>query len=215
MSADASPDVSAPAARVHDGARRVRVVLFDLMDTVLTDPFRDAIAAAADVTPAELLARRDPALWPAFERGELDEDGYWDGWRAAGISFDRDAFHAARRAGTRYVDGMAELLDELAGRVVRATASNYPLWIAELERDHLTGRFEHVLASHHLGVRKPDPAFYEVLLERVGAEPHEALFVDDRQVNVDAAERVGIASHRFADTPTLRRWLVRHGVHDG
>ena len=95
----------------------VRVVLFDLMDTVLTDPYRDALAAATTVPLAECSARRDPDLWPAFERGELDEDAYWAGWAACGIVAARDAFHAARRAGTGFVDGMADLLDELEGAV--------------------------------------------------------------------------------------------------
>ncbi len=190
----------------------VRVVLFDVMDTVLVDPFRDALAAGTTVPLDELFRRRDADLWPAFERGELDEDGYWAGWSAAGIDHDRAAFHAARRAGTRWVDGMAELLDDLDGVVERVTASNYPVWIEELAADHLVGRFEHVIASHHLGVRKPDAAFFTRLLERIDASAHEAVFVDDRAVNVAAAEEVGIASHLFEDAGTLRRWLTDRGI---
>jgi HAD superfamily hydrolase (TIGR01509 family) len=190
----------------------VRVVLLDVMDTVLVDPYRDALAAATSVPLEELFRRRDAELWPAFERGELDETAYWAGWESAGIRFDPDAFHAARRAGTRWVPGMRDLLDDLAGEVERVTASNYPVWIEELATVHLEGRFERVLASHHLGVRKPDPAFFAALLARVGARPDEAVFVDDREVNVTAAEQQGIRSHRFVDAPTLRGWLVDVGV---
>jgi HAD superfamily hydrolase (TIGR01509 family) len=190
----------------------VRVVLLDVMDTVLVDPYRAALAAATSLPLEELFRRRDADLWPAFERGELDESAYWAGWRTAGIPCDPEAFHAARRAGTRWMPGMRELLDDLAGCVVRVTASNYPIWIDELAADHLDGRFERVLASHHLGVRKPDPAFFDVLLDRVGARPEEAVFVDDREVNVAAAERRGIRSHRFVDAPTLRGWFADLGV---
>jgi HAD superfamily hydrolase (TIGR01509 family) len=190
----------------------VRVVLFDVMDTVLADPFLDALRAGASVPLEEVFARRDPTLWPAFECGHLDEEAYWDGWRTAGLTVDREAFHRVRRAGTGYLDGMAELLDDLAGAVQRVTASNYPVWIDELERDHLDGRFERVLSSYHLGVRKPDAVFFERLLDEVGCTADEARFVDDRQVNVDAAARVGIRSHRFVDAPTLRRWLAAEGV---
>jgi HAD superfamily hydrolase (TIGR01509 family) len=190
----------------------VRVVLFDLMDTVLVDPYREALAAATDLAPAELFRLRDPELWPAFERGELDEAGYWAGWERAGIPFDRDAFHRVRRAGIAFVPGMDALLDGLAGRVQRVAASNYPVWIEELERQHLGGRFERVLASHHLGVRKPDPAFFARLLERIDARTEETVFVDDRDVNVAAAEDVGIVSHRFRDATGLRRWLAERGV---
>lgn len=190
----------------------VRVVLFDVMDTVLADPFLDALRAGATVPLEEVFHRRDPTLWPAFECGELDEEAYWDGWRAAGLTVDREAFHRVRRAGTRYLDGMAELLDDLAGVVQRVTASNYPVWIDELERDHLDGRFERILSSHHLGVRKPDEAFFSRLLAEVACAPDEARFVDDREVNVVAAERVGIRSHRFVDAPVLRRWLTAEGI---
>lgn len=190
----------------------VRVVLFDVMDTVLVDPYRDALAAATSLPLEELFRRRDAQLWPAFERGELDEAAYWAGWEAAGIRCDPDAFHAARRAGTRWVTGMPELLDDLAGEVERVTASNYPVWIEELAVDHLDGRFERVLASHHLGVRKPDPAFFAALLDRVAARADEVVFIDDREVNVTAAERRGIRSHRFVDVATLRGWLVDLGV---
>jgi HAD superfamily hydrolase (TIGR01509 family) len=190
----------------------VRVVLLDVMDTVLVDPYRDALAAATSVPLEELFRRRDAELWPAFERGELDETAYWAGWESAGVACDPDAFHAARRAGTRWVPGMRDLLDELAGEVERVTASNYPVWIEELASVHLEGRFERVLASHHLGVRKPDPAFFDALLDRVDARPDEAVFVDDREVNVTAAQRRGIRSHRFVDAPTLRDWLVGLGV---
>lgn len=190
----------------------LRVVLFDVMDTVLIDPFREALRACSPLSPEELFARRDPDLWPAFERGELDEAGYWAGWDAAGLTYDREAFHEARRTGTRWVEGMPELLDDLAGVVERVAASNYPVWIEELEEAHLGDRFERVLASYHLGVRKPDPAFFERLLHRIGARADESAFVDDREVNVAAAREVGIASHRFVDAAALRAWLVEQGV---
>lgn len=190
----------------------VRVVAFDLMDTVLSDPFREALHAATGLALEELFARRRPEVYPAFERGELDEDAYWAHYAQAGIEADAVAFHQVRRAGTAFLPGMAELLDELDGVVMRATASNYPHWIEELEATHLVGRFEVVLSSYHLGVRKPDAAFYTTLLQRLGMAPHEVLFVDDRVGNVDGAKAVGIASHHFTDAETLRTWLVGHGV---
>ncbi len=190
----------------------VRVLLLDVMDTVLRDPYRDALSAATAVPLAELFRRRDADLWPAFERGELDETAYWAGWRAAGIACDVEAFHDARRDGTRWIPGMRELLDELDGVVERVAASNYPVWIEELASDQLAGRFERVLASHHLGVRKPDPVFFERLLDEVDARPGEAVFVDDREPNVQAARDVGITSHRFVDAASLRTWLDEVGI---
>lgn len=190
----------------------VQVVLFDVMDTLLADPFREAIAAATEVPLDEVFRRRAAQLWPAFERGELTEEEYWAGWEDAGIAFDAAAFHQVRRSGTRWLPGMAELLDGLAGVVERVTASNYPIWIEEVAEVHLRGRIDRVLASHHLGVRKPDPAFYERLLAATGVEAGQALFVDDRDDNVAAAEAVGIPGHRFESAPALREWLASFDV---
>jgi HAD superfamily hydrolase (TIGR01509 family) len=190
----------------------IRAVAFDLMDTVLRDPFREALEAATELPLAELFARREPGIYPAFERGELDEVDYWAHYADAGIDADPEAFHRVRRAGIRWLPGMRALLDDLEGVVVRATASNYPIWVEELAENHLAGRFDHVIASCHLGARKPDAAFYERLLDALRLEPSEVLFVDDREDNVQGAEAVGIAAHRYVDAAPLRQWIRDHGV---
>ena len=190
----------------------IRAVAFDVMDTLVRDPFREALEAATGLSLAELFARREPSVYPAFERGEVDEATYWAHSGDAGIEVDPEAFHRVRRAGIHWLPGMRQLLDDLDGVVLRATASNYPVWIEQLADDHLHGRFERILASHHLGSRKPDRSFYERLLDRLRLEPSEVLFVDDREVNVDGAQAVGIAAHRFVDAATLRGWLADHGL---
>lgn len=190
----------------------VRVAAFDLMDTVLRNPFREALEAATGRPLAELFARRDPAVYPAFERGEVDEAAYWAHYAEAGIDVDPEVFHRLRREGTTFLPGMAELLDDLDGVLVRVAASNYPVWIEELTELHLGERFERVFASHHLGVRKPDVAFFTRLVEDLGVAADEVLFVDDLQDNVDGAERAGLRAHRFRGADGVRRWLVEHGV---
>lgn len=190
----------------------IRAVAFDLMDTVLRDPFREALTAATGLPIEELFARRDPAVYPAFERGELDEAAYWDHYDRAGIEADPEMFHRTRRAGLAWLPGMGELLDDLDGRVLRAAASNYPVWIDELTVSHLAGRIDRVVASHHLGVRKPDPAFYVGLLDVLALDPGEVLFVDDRAENVAAAARQGIGAYLFDGAGGVRRWLADHGI---
>ena len=190
----------------------IRAVAFDLMDTVLSDPFREALQAATGLELEDLFARRDPSVYPAFERGELDEDAYWAHYRAAGIEVDPERFHRVRRAGIGWLPGMPELLDELEGHVLRVTASNYPRWVEDVAADHLDGRFDRVLASCHLGARKPEPDFYRRLLAEIDLPAPAVLFVDDRQANVEAARAEGLAAHRFTGVVPLRRWLREHGI---
>jgi FMN hydrolase / 5-amino-6-(5-phospho-D-ribitylamino)uracil phosphatase len=187
-------------------------IAFDLMDTVVRDPYREALEAATGLTIDELFRRRSGHAYPAFERGELSEAEYWEVYAEAGIDVDPDAFHRVRLDRTRWLPGMRELLDELAGVVLRVTASNYPLWIDDLAAGRLAGRFERVLASCHLGVRKPDPAFFDRLLEELVLDAPQVLFVDDREENTAAARASGLRAHRFEGAAELRRWLVTHGV---
>ena len=44
---------------------------------------------------------------------------------------------------------------------------------------------------------KPDPRIYRLLFERYGLDPSECVFLDDRQVNVDAAVQQGMKGIRF------------------
>lgn len=190
----------------------ITAVAFDVMDTLLVDPFREALQAATGLPPEELFRRRDPDAYPRFERGEISEAEYWASYRRGGVVVDTEVFHTVRRQGYRWVDGMAALLDELAGRVQRIAATNYPWWIREVVDGWLAGRVELVVASCDLGVRKPEPAFYAALLDRAGVAPAELAFVDDRPANVEAAAACGIAAHRFTSVEELRRWLADLGV---
>jgi HAD superfamily hydrolase (TIGR01509 family) len=180
------------------------VIAFDLMDTLVRDPFREALEAATGRPLEDLFRLRDRAAYPAFERGEITEEDYWRAYATADIAVDPAAFHRTRRAGYAWLDGMRELLDELAGRVHRVVASNYPLWIEELAADWLGGRVDAVYASCHFGVRKPAPEFYRRLVAAVGVRPDQILFVDDRQDNVDGAVAAGLAAVRFDGVASVR-----------
>ena len=59
--------------------------------------------------------------------------------------------------------------------------------------------FSPVLLSHEIGFLKPDPPIYRLALERVGCEAEESIFIDDRQVNVDAAKKVGMNAILYQD----------------
>ena len=57
-------------------------------------------------------------------------------------------------------------------------------WRAMLPIDEI---FDTVVDSAFVGMRKPDPEIYRLTLERLGAAPAEALFVDDVELNCEAA----------------------------
>jgi putative hydrolase of the HAD superfamily len=72
-----------------------------------------------------------------------------------------------------------------------------PLWRAKLpEIDEI---FEVVVDSAFVGMRKPEPAIYELTLERMGGglKAHECLFLDDLEPNCEAARALGMTAVRF------------------
>lgn len=46
--------------------------------------------------------------------------------------------------------------------------------------------------SFELGLIKPDPRIYEIVLQKLNAKPEEVLFIDDLQKNINAAQALGI-----------------------
>jgi putative hydrolase of the HAD superfamily len=71
-----------------------------------------------------------------------------------------------------------------------------PLWRAMLPVDEI---FEVVVDSAFVGMRKPEPEIYELTVERLGdgLGPADCLFVDDVEVNIDAARNLGMEAVHF------------------
>ncbi len=62
--------------------------------------------------------------------------------------------------------------------------------------------FEHIVYSHEVGLAKPDRRIYALACERVRVAPDEAVFIDDRPENVEAARAFGM--HAFLHTETAQ-----------
>jgi putative hydrolase of the HAD superfamily len=71
------------------------------------------------------------------------------------------------------------------------------LWRAMLPVDEI---FDVVVDSAFVGSRKPEPRIYEITLERLGASPQTALFIDDVEVNCEGARQLGMRAIRFRST---------------
>ena len=59
--------------------------------------------------------------------------------------------------------------------------------------------FDAVLESRVLGVRKPDPRFYEMACSTLGVEPEESVFLDDLGVNLKPARLLGMHTIKVSD----------------
>ncbi|HZE03862.1 MAG TPA: HAD family phosphatase [Solirubrobacteraceae bacterium] len=71
-----------------------------------------------------------------------------------------------------------------------------PLWRAMLPVDEI---FDVVVDSAFVGTRKPERRIYELTLDRLGVAASAALFIDDVEVNCDAARELGMKAIWFRD----------------
>jgi 2-haloacid dehalogenase len=104
-------------------------------------------------------------------------------------------------------------LDEAGVPLFAITNFSADFWkpFAERERDFF-GRFQDIVVSGEEKLLKPDPALYYRALDRFGLKPSDALFIDDRAINVEGAEAVGMHGHLFTGAEALRRRLEADGL---
>jgi putative hydrolase of the HAD superfamily len=60
-------------------------------------------------------------------------------------------------------------------------------------------RFDHVVESSKVGVRKPEPAFYELACRITGVDPPAVVFLDDLGVNLKPAAAMGMTTIKVTD----------------
>jgi putative hydrolase of the HAD superfamily len=108
---------------------------------------------------------------------------------------------------------MIDYMRELRGRGLRmALLTNNvrewePHWRAKLpDIDEI---FEVIVDSAFVGMRKPDPAIYELTVERLGdgLRAEECAFLDDSDVNVQAAEALGMRAVHYHEAAQARAEL--------
>ena len=110
---------------------------------------------------------------------------------------------------------MVELVKELRAAKVRlGVLTNNVLEFREHWRSMMPFEdwFDDIVDSHEVGLRKPNPAIFQLALARLGAEAGRTVFLDDVATNVSAAESVGIHGMLVDEDPTDAIAAVRRLV---
>ena len=192
----------------------IRAVFFDFGGVILSSPFeafngfelrnglpRDFIRTINATNP-------DVNAWARFERSEVTFDEFCDLFEAEC----RDQGHevAARElmpllAG-EVRPAMVEAVRRCGARLVTACLTNNWVSFADFPadaraggRDDVLGLFHHVIESSKVGVRKPDPRFYELACTTAGVSPEEVVFLDDLGVNLKPAAAMGMTTIKVVD----------------
>lgn len=186
-----------------------RVLLWDVMGTLVHDPFFEEMPAFFGVPFADLVRTLKRGAWVDFELGRRTELEFLNDFFADGRGFDHRGFVRTVRDAYRWLPGMEALLEELHadGHPMHAF-SNYPVWYQMIEERLRVSRFASwSFVSCLMGLRKPEPAAYEHVLRELGASPGQCIFVDDRASNCEAAAQAGIHAIRFEGVEPLREAL--------
>ena len=147
-------------------------------------------------------------LFKLLDDGIIDSKEYWkiigdklgvkitaDWWRLL--------FHPVLNRKT------VKLIDELksAGhRVVCGTNTISSHYDNHLSRGDYAF-FDMTYASIHMGVSKPDPEFWKMILAAEGFSPEQTFFTDDKIENVGAARKIGIKAWQFTGADGFREFI--------
>ena len=113
------------------------------------------------------------------------------------------------------IDETVAVLRELDRRGVPLYAlSNWPAegFPSARRRFEFLSSFRGILISGEVGVIKPDPRIYELLIERFALDPRRTVYIDDVETNLAAARPFGMHGIRFTTAAGLREELAAVGL---
>ena len=108
------------------------------------------------------------------------------------------------------IDGTVEIFSRLKKKpypiyaLSNWSAETYPI---AKERYPFLDWFDGEVISGRVKMVKPNAEIYHHLLESFGIEPEETLFIDDRQDNIEQAQKLGFHGFRFTDPMKLQEKL--------
>jgi putative hydrolase of the HAD superfamily len=154
-----------------------------------------------------------------YDRGDLLPGEYWQEFAAqAGVKISAEAIARARQLDLELWsdinDAMILWVERLhAAGFKTAILSNMPTDMATHVRNRFAwiSHFDHHIFSGEVRSVKPEPAIYQHCIEVLGVQPSEALFIDDRDVNLQQARAAGIRGIRFQSVEQLRVDLAALG----
>ncbi|XP_047167644.1 flavin mononucleotide hydrolase 1, chloroplatic [Vigna umbellata] len=209
-----SHSVTTMALTNNTNERKLPVMLFDIMDTLVRDPFYQDVPAFFGMSLKELIDIKHPTAWIEFEKGLIDEMELARKFFKDGRDFDLEGLKNCMRSGYSYIEGIEPLLLSLKKNNYEMHAfTNYPIWYQLIEDNlKLSTYLSWTFCSCTFGKRKPDTEFYNEVVRRLNVDPTNCIFVDDRQTNVEAATEVGIRGLHFKNVNLLCEKLSLMGI---
>ncbi|MGZ4681735.1 MAG: HAD-IA family hydrolase [Acidimicrobiales bacterium] len=190
----------------------IRAALFDFGGVILSSPF-DAFAAfeREHALPEGFLRKvnatdPDTNAWARLERSEVDLEEFAELFtdESAALGHRVDGHEVLALLAGEVRPEMVEAVRRCSERLTTGLLTNN--FIASDGRGmqdsplgEILSLFDAVIESSVVGVRKPDPLFYEIACTTLGIEPSEAVFLDDLGVNLKPARLMGMLTIKVTD----------------
>lgn len=177
----------------------IKAVIWDLAGVVLhtvKGTFNSLLAERLDVPLNDierLISSKENDLW---DLNEIDDDAFYT-FLLEELNMPMEKKSILRKFVLKdfYIDQeILAYIKKIRKSFTTVLLTNFPAHVHDfLKTDWIVdGAFDHIIASCDVKLLKPDPAIYTLTLARIGCLADESVFIDDREVNVKAAEKLGI-----------------------
>ena len=198
----------------------IHTLFWDIGGVLLTNAWdrtqRDAAMAKFQLDPIEFQDRHEMVV-SSFERGKISLDEYLDRtvfYRAR--SFTRDALKMYMYSLSQPLPETLDLARHLAasGKFTMATINNESrdMNLYRIETYKLREIFQFFVSSCYVGLRKPEKDIYRLALEISQCKPEECCFLDDRSLNLECAQHLGMHTIQVQNAKQVREELGNLGV---
>lgn len=198
----------------------ISAIFFDIGGVLLTNAWDRAQRSNAlqhfQLDEIEFDDRHD-MLASSFERGKIDLNDYLDRtifYRPR--PFTREAFRDYIFSLSRANVDALEMARQLAksGKYLMATINNESTDLNRYRIDNFELRkiFTLFVSSCFVGLRKPEPGIYRLALDITQQPPEQCCFIDDRALNLESAQRLGMQVIRMENVTQLCAELEKLGV---
>ena len=194
----------------------IEAVIWDFGGVLTTSPF-EAFARFESERglPTDIIRRTNANnhwenAWAKFERSELDLEAFDQLFASESMALGAEVrgkdvlpllvgdlrpemVEALRVVKSRFKTGC--ITNNLPANAI-GSASGRSLYVAEV-----MALFDHVIESAKIGLRKPDPRIYRMMIDALGVDPKHCIYLDDLGVNLKPAREMGMATIKVVNGP--------------
>lgn len=182
----------------------MKYFLFDIGNVLANFDFQELLQVYAEHAGRPLGPQTDldEEMYVKVETGQLSEEDYVAYLNEAkGLNWTTDNLHEVWQEIFSLNDaGVGLFKKAMASDAAVYTLSNITDYHIRAIEKNWSGFFDGttgLFVSYKMGVRKPDPRIYEMVLAELGTTGDQCFFIDDLPENIAAAQAAGIQAHQY------------------